>query len=83
MYNVTRRRVRVIIVAVETLTYSECVSVALVIKHAMRMRRIIFSSVTCLTNTFFTHHLLHDTIFRTKVLCVWLPLEILSETFVL
>jgi hypothetical protein len=28
-------------------TYSECVSVALVIQHAMRMRRIILSSVAC------------------------------------
>jgi hypothetical protein len=49
MYNVTLRRFRVIIFAVETLTYSECVSVALVIQHAMRMCRIIFSSVACMT----------------------------------
>jgi hypothetical protein len=31
-----------------SITYSECVSVALVIQHAKRMRRIIFSSVACL-----------------------------------
>ena len=49
MYNVTWRRVRVIIVAVETLTYSECVYVALVIQPSMRVRRIIFSSVAWLT----------------------------------
>jgi hypothetical protein len=30
------------------ITYSECVSVALVIHHAMRMRRIILSFVACL-----------------------------------
>jgi hypothetical protein len=30
-----------------TITYSECVSVALVIQHAKRMRRIILSSVAC------------------------------------
>jgi len=29
-------------------TFSECVSVALVIQHVMRMRRVIFSSVACL-----------------------------------
>jgi nitrogenase molybdenum-iron protein alpha/beta subunit len=29
-------------------TYSECVSVALVIQHAKRMSRIILSSVACL-----------------------------------
>jgi hypothetical protein len=40
----------VTIVAVEIaiyFTYSQCVSVALVIQHANRMRRIILSSVTC------------------------------------
>jgi len=30
-------------------TYSECVSVALVIQHPKRMRRIILLSVTCLS----------------------------------
>ena len=32
---------------VVSITYSECVSVALVIQHAMRMRRILFSSLAC------------------------------------
>jgi hypothetical protein len=48
--NLTFRRVRVTIVAVEkqvSITYSECVSVALVIQHAKRMRRVILSSVAC------------------------------------
>ena len=31
-----------------SITYSECVSVALVIQHAMRMRRIRLSSMACL-----------------------------------
>jgi hypothetical protein len=51
-YNVTWRPVRETIVAVEiavSITYSECVSVALVIQHAKRMRRVILSSVACLT----------------------------------
>jgi len=44
------------------ITYSECVSVALVIQHAMRMRRIIFSSVVCLAVPYFSalSHKLHD-----------------------
>jgi hypothetical protein len=34
--------------------YSECVSVALFIQHAMRMRRIILSSVACLDLQYFS-----------------------------
>jgi hypothetical protein len=37
------------------ITYSECVSVALVTQHAKRMRRIILSSVACLAVTVFFH----------------------------
>ena len=50
-YNATLRRVSLTIAAMEkqlSITYSECTSVALVIQHAKRMRRIILSSVTCL-----------------------------------
>jgi len=49
-YNVTLRRVRATIVAVKkaiSITYSECVSLALGIQHATRMRHIILSSVAC------------------------------------
>jgi hypothetical protein len=43
------------------ITYSECVSVALVIRHAKRMRRIILSSEACLTLPYlFPHHLTND-----------------------
>jgi hypothetical protein len=35
-------------------TYYECVSVALVIQHAKRMRRIILLSVTCLALLYFS-----------------------------
>jgi hypothetical protein len=38
------------------ITYSECVSLALVIQHAKRMRRVIVSSVACLILPIFSLH---------------------------
>jgi hypothetical protein len=37
-----------------SITYYECVSVALVIQHAKRMRRIALSSVACLAVLYFS-----------------------------
>jgi hypothetical protein len=37
-----------------SITYAECVSVALVIRHAECMRRIIFSYVACLAVPYFS-----------------------------
>jgi hypothetical protein len=45
-------------------TYSECVSLALVIQHAKRMRSDILSSVTLL---FFPNYLKKGTIFGKKL----------------
>jgi hypothetical protein len=52
----TLRRVRVTTVTVQKqcVTYSECVSVAVGIQHAKRMRRIILSSVACLAVPYFS-----------------------------
>jgi hypothetical protein len=70
-----------------SITYSEWVSVALVIQHAKRMRRIILSSVACpaLQNFSTLSHKRHD--FRKKLLnttCVfWFSLQRLCETSVI
>jgi hypothetical protein len=44
------------------ITYSECVSVALGIQHALRMLRTILSSVACLVLPYYAtlSHKLHD-----------------------
>ena len=69
----------------KAITHSECVSVALVIQHAKRMRRFV-SSVACLAIPYFStlFHKRND--FRGKKLlnikCVLgFHLQLLSETF--
>jgi hypothetical protein len=90
--NVTVRRVRVIIVAMEKQYVlhipSACVCVALIIQHAKRMHRIILSSVACLALPYFSalsqkrHKFLKKKVFRIK--CVfWFSLQLLSERFLI
>jgi hypothetical protein len=65
-YHVTRRRFLLPIVAVGkkaiSITYSECVFVALGTKHAMRMRYITLPSAACLGVPYFVtlSHKRHD-----------------------
>jgi hypothetical protein len=50
-----------------SITYSKCVSVALIIQHAMRMRRIILALLACPAVPYFPTYLLNCTIFAKKV----------------
>jgi len=67
------------------IAYSDCVSVALVIQRAMRMRRVTVSSVACPDLQYFStlSHKRHD--FRKSLIehkmCVLIFLQLLSETF--
>ena len=65
------------------ITYSECLSVPIVIQHTKRMRHIIFSSVACLAVLNFSHYLINRTIFRNKLvsLCILIFSTTLSEIF--
>jgi len=52
-----------------SITYPECVFVALVIQHAMHIRRIMLSSVDCpALQYFFPHYLINGKIFEKKLL---------------
>ena len=50
-----------------SITYSECVSVALVIQYAVRVRGVVLFSVACLVLSYFSHYLINGTSFWKKV----------------
>jgi hypothetical protein len=70
-----------------SISYSECVYVALVIEYAKRMRRVIMSSVACLAVHIFQHYFRNGTIFGNillKIKCVvWFSQHVLHETFLI
>jgi hypothetical protein len=67
-----------------SIIYSECMFVALGIQHAMRMRRIIMSSVACPGVLFFPHYLTNGTICEKKsIQCVFLFSPLFFETFLI
>jgi hypothetical protein len=63
-------------------TYSDCVCVALVIQHAMRMHHVILSSVACPALQYFStlSHKRHD--FREKFTDYKIGVLIFSTTFI-
>jgi hypothetical protein len=69
-----------------TITYSECVFVALAIRHAMRMRLIVICVLSPLYRIF-PHYLINGTIFWKKVtehkMRVLIFSTLLSETFLI
>jgi hypothetical protein len=69
-YNVTMRRVRITIVAVEKHSVLNIVCVcttALVIRHAKRLRHVLVSPVACLALPHFTHYLINGMTFGNKI----------------
>jgi hypothetical protein len=68
-----------------SITYSECVSVALAVHHVMRMRRVILLSVACMALLYFStlSHQRHDfrETFIEHKMCFLILSTNLSETF--
>jgi hypothetical protein len=83
VYNVILMRVHVTIVSVQAIyiNYSECMSIALVIQHAKRMRLVILSSVACLALPYFSKFSHKRNDFRKKVTAYEMCILIFSTTF--
>jgi hypothetical protein len=71
-----------------SVTYTECVSVALVIQHETRMRCIILSSVACLAVPYFStfsykRHDFRGESYWTQNCVFWFSLQLLSQIFLI
>jgi hypothetical protein len=51
-----------------SITHSECVSVALIIQYAVRVRGIVLFPVASLVLSYFSHYLINDKVFGKKVI---------------
>jgi hypothetical protein len=70
----------------KSITHSECVFVALLIRHARRTRHTVICSLPCST-IFFSRYLISGTIFENKLRNIkrlfWFSLQHLSEIFLI
>ena len=71
-----------------SITYSECLSVALFIQHAQRMHRVLLPSVVCLTLPYFFHIISLTARFSDKTviehkMCALIFSTTLSEKFLI
>ena len=64
-----------------SITYSECVSVVLVNSHVVLLRRILLSSVACLSVTYSSTLSQKGTVFGKCEFCF--SIQILSKTFLI
>jgi hypothetical protein len=62
-------------------TYYECVTVALVMQHAQRMRHITLSPVSCLAVSHFSTYFINGTIFSNQVIEYKISVSICCTTF--
>ena len=63
------------------ISYSECLSVALIFQHANRMRHTVLPSVACLALPHFPQYLINSTIFGNKLIEYNMWVLIFSVTF--
>jgi hypothetical protein len=69
-YNIKLKRIRVTIFCrgkAISITYSECIFVALFTQHLKRMRHVTLSPVACLGLPYFPRYLINGTIFEKKI----------------
>jgi hypothetical protein len=81
--HVVRSRDNCCLAKTRNITYSECLSVPIVIQHSKRVHHVILSSVVYVAVLNFSHCLINKKIFRKKIIemCVLIFCTRLSEIF--